>query len=103
MRGWSSLAGMGRRTEVGVWAVVVGLLAVVAGWAIPLLFGEGFRDAAMVFYLLIPGVVASSLVKSGFAVDLGARVTGFRGRDPGTMISWAQAQGIAAIRGLWPD
>lgn len=42
--------------------LVVGLLAAVASWAIPFLFGEAFRDAVLVFYLLIPGVLASSLV-----------------------------------------
>lgn len=34
LRGWTSLAGLGRRTELGVWAVVVGLLAVVAFGAV---------------------------------------------------------------------
>jgi O-antigen/teichoic acid export membrane protein len=43
-------------------AVVVGALAVVSGLLIPWLFGEAFRGAVSVFYLLAPGILANALI-----------------------------------------
>lgn len=75
--------------------VLVDLHGMSARHGIEISIGLGGEDARSV---LIGSMVASSLEEVGFAVDLGAHVTGMRGRRMGTMIRWAQARGIAVIQ-----
>ena len=42
--------------------LVVGGLALVVHWLIPQLFGESFRGAVLVFYVLAPGALANALI-----------------------------------------
>lgn len=42
--------------------VVLSGLSLVVGWLIPALFGEPFRGAVLVFYVLVPGAFANSLI-----------------------------------------
>jgi O-antigen/teichoic acid export membrane protein len=50
------------RLTVVLAVVVVGTLAALAGWLIPLLFGAAFAGAVDVVYLLVPGILANALI-----------------------------------------
>jgi O-antigen/teichoic acid export membrane protein len=73
--------------SAGVAAGMLLPLAAVAYWLVPLVFGEGYRDAVPLIWILTPGAV---FLACGQVVgDL------LRGRNHPAIVAWAQ--GLAAI------
>jgi O-antigen/teichoic acid export membrane protein len=73
--------------SAGIAAAILVPLALIAYWLIPFLFGEGYRGAVPLLWILTPGAV---FLACGQVVgDL------LRGRNHPTVVAWAQ--GLAAV------